>query len=659
MRRFIVLLLVSLVAGAGAQQPCGNGPGIPLPPVCGQAVAGPRVACGMPRDVDSVSANGNVAQRQFDVFSWQEMIALNWPALPGERGEPDRTKPIGAPGPRVWETWKETSEVYLPDGRRPPAWNEWPAHGRIKRLFRDEKVDDVLDDDIQPTGADGTLPITLTDRNRNVVRYEIRMNRVLFDYVVARKLYNSGEQAKAVAIDVPDGSMLIKAAWREIDGAETQRYITTEAEVCDGQMRSCVRRTVGLAGLHIMHKTKNAPQWVWSTFEQRDNVEGDQPSFFDPACHGCEINRQTFPGVRNQVVRTTPIPSQEPVCSAPTFVDDIADLNRRVGAALAERRTPLASYQLVSTQWPTSSGTPATVFTVQPPVLANTTMETFIQPTSSCMGCHAMARTVRRENFVAADFTFTLNNAGPAVRPLPQFTPAHPDSWGVRRARAITLNTYEMVPPPHVVARLHCGSCHLDAGTNVRAAWWVGSSDRYSPRTKLFDRINQCFTNSMNGKAICDGDAACERNADMMALVEYIDDLTRKWNGEHPATPAPCAFPAIPTLSGDAASGKEIFLQKCAFCHGAEGQGRYESGTYYRPALWGEHSFNRQAGMATPAKLAAFIRANMPLGSGGELTAQEAWNLAAFIDGRSRPPGTAGSAGGKGKSPECPPPPQP
>jgi len=647
----VILLIVLLLAA----ELCHDGAEIPLPPVCGQPVPGPRISCDVPRDV-SPDANGNVAQRQFDVFSWQEFIALNWPASPQQRGVPDRTKPIGAPGPRVWETWKETSEVYLPDGRKPPAWNAWPRHGSMKRLFRDEKVDDVLDDDIQPTGADGTLPITLTDRNRSVVRYEIRMNRVLFDYVVARKLYNSIEQAKAQSIDFPDGSMLIKAAWREVDESEASRYVTTRAEVCDEQMRNCVARTVGLVGLHIMQKTKSQPQWVWSTFEQADNLDGAKPSFFDPACHGCVPNRQTFPGVRNQVVRTIPIPSKDPVCSAATFVDNIADVNRRVDAALAEQRTPLANYLLVSTQWPTSSGTPSTVFTVEPPLLANTTLETFIQPTSSCMGCHAMARTVRRENFVAADFTFTLNNAGPQLRPLPPFTPLRPYSWGVRRAKDITLDTYEMVPPPHVVAKLHCGSCHLDAGTNVRAAWWVGSADRYSPRPKLFDRINQCFTNSMNGKAICDSDAACERNADMMALVEYIDDLTEKWNAEHPGTPAPCAFPTIPTLTGDATSGQRIFQQKCAFCHGADGEGRYESGTYYRPAVWGESSFNVHAGMAKQSTFAAFIHANMPLGSGGELTPQEAWDIAAFVDAQKRP---TGGTSGTGTSPTCPSPPQP
>lgn len=40
-------------------------------------------------------------------------------------------------------------------------------------------------------------------------------------------------------------------------------------------------------------------------------------------------------------------------------------------------------------------------------------MESFAQKTSSCIGCHAMARTLKPDTFVSADFTFTLNNAKP------------------------------------------------------------------------------------------------------------------------------------------------------------------------------------------------------------------------------------------------------
>ena len=34
----------------------------------------------------------------------------------------------------------------------------------------------------------------------------------------------------------------------------------------------CTQRTMGLVGLHIVSKTPARPQWIWSTFEQVDNV---------------------------------------------------------------------------------------------------------------------------------------------------------------------------------------------------------------------------------------------------------------------------------------------------------------------------------------------------------------------------------------------------
>jgi thiosulfate dehydrogenase len=53
--------------------------------------------------------------------------------------------------------------------------------------------------------------------------------------------------------------------------------------------------------------------------------------------------------------------------------------------------------------------------------------------------------------------------------------------------------------------------------------------------------------------------------------------------------------------------------------------------------LWGDNSYNDCAGMAKSSTLAAFLKSNMPYTSGGLLTDHEAWDLAAFVDSRSRP----------------------
>ena len=57
----------------------------------------------------------------FDNFAWCAFLALNWPALAGadRRGEPDRGRTVGDPGPRVWETFKSSYELFQigPEGR--------------------------------------------------------------------------------------------------------------------------------------------------------------------------------------------------------------------------------------------------------------------------------------------------------------------------------------------------------------------------------------------------------------------------------------------------------------------------------------------------------------------------------------------------------------
>jgi hypothetical protein len=192
---------------------------------CGP-LAPPQISCALPIDIDGAlqQPNLNIRQRAADLFSWQDFLALNWPASADYRGQPNAHKPISDPGPRVWETWKEAYEVYLPTGDAPPPWNtpqkmpEGCGGADVSKvLSRRQKVDDVIDATLQPTEADKSLPGTLTDQQGRLVRYEIRLNEVLFDHIRAHKLYNGALQATANAVSFPSGSMLIKAAWRELE----------------------------------------------------------------------------------------------------------------------------------------------------------------------------------------------------------------------------------------------------------------------------------------------------------------------------------------------------------------------------------------------------------------------------------------------------------
>lgn len=55
------------------------------------------------------------------------------------------------------------------------------------------------------------------------------------------------------------------------------------------ELKDCRRQRMGLAGFHVMTKTPSAPQWIWSTFEQVDDVtctHGVPASFHKADCPG-------------------------------------------------------------------------------------------------------------------------------------------------------------------------------------------------------------------------------------------------------------------------------------------------------------------------------------------------------------------------------------
>lgn len=693
-RPLALLFTATLAFGASAQpRQCDAPAPIPLTKQhCGDHLTPPQVNCTAPEEVEGALAqeNYNVVQRAADIFSWQQFIALNWPAADGKRGVPAADKPVTAPGPRVWETWKEGYEVYLPGGKKPAPWSNRQSipkacgNHRGKWLMRTAKVSDIVDQTLQALPADATLNADLKDQQGRLVRYEIRLNQPLFDHIRDTRLYNGEHQAKQKKIDFPVGSQLVKAAWREVDAEDAPYFHTTEACVCDdekldknGVPVDCEVKTMGLAGFHLMTKTEAAPQWIWSTYEQVDNTTAIHPQvqpLNDPDCPAerCPPNRQTAEGIPTQLTRVIQIPDQDPVCHAKDqAVNNLAKLNADVQKDPKLLDSFLRYYEVVGTQWPLPGSDQLdgkkkkTQFQVRPELLGNTTMESFSQNTSTCMGCHVMSRTLHPDKYVSGDYSFTLNNAQPhpkgarcvnveasescsdaIIGPLPK-KPRNEwerENWeAIQLGHAATTRTYEVVGSKNVGNKLHCQSCHLNGGGNPEASWWV-EMDNYYPNEKgttLQGRINGCFERSMNGRKLCADEEECNKNPVMNGLTTYMEWLTREYRAKHPKGKPPHGFPkmkpAHKRFVADARLGGEIYTQKCAFCHDNAGQGRYESHTYFRPALWGPDAYNACAGMAQPEMLANFLKANMPYTSGGMLSDEEARHLAAYVDGQCRP----------------------
>ena len=218
-----------------------------------------------------------------------------------------------------------------------------------------------------------------------------------------------------------------------------------------------------------------------------------------------------------------------------------------------------------------------------------------------------------------------------------QPVPDGPLGDAVRRGERIVTRT-TVYARDYVGAGLNCTSCHLDGGRQPGAAPWVGlwgAFPAYSVRSAsvetLEDRINACFERSMNGKPLpSDGD-------EMRGILAYIAWLSR--GVPTGASVGGRGFPRIrPSREPDRAKGREIYLARCAACHRPDGEGvAGPDGAPIFPPLWGERSFNVGAGMARLDTAAAFVRAKMPLGQGGTLTDQEAYDVAAYFTREPRP----------------------
>ncbi len=185
---------------------------------------------------------------------------------------------------------------------------------------------------------------------------------------------------------------------------------------------------------------------------------------------------------------------------------------------------------------------------------------------------------------------------------------------------------------------LQCANCHIDGGRLANSApLWAAYVAFPTYRAKnghvnsFQERMQGCFRYSMNGKEPPLGDKV------LVAIESYAYFLAK---GAPTGASLPGrGYPKLPKAAKlDYAHGQGVYAEKCALCHGPDGQGQQSAdGTTVFPPLWGAHSFNWGAGMSSITNAAGFVKANMPLSQGNTLTDQEAWDVAAYLDSQERP----------------------
>src|SRR5262249_22992085 len=156
--------------------------------------------------------------------------------------------------------------------------------------------------------------------------FDILMNRPMYDFIVENGFYSKkGQQKfknpirfspgnKSVTEEATKGiktepgrkgGNMLKGSLRILRAGKKKDHLhqfhTSDALIYFPGGRAtktgpaCVEKKLGLVGFHVGHKTRGAPQWVWTSFEHVSNVPDaaadgsiekklDRYNFFNPKC---------------------------------------------------------------------------------------------------------------------------------------------------------------------------------------------------------------------------------------------------------------------------------------------------------------------------------------------------------------------------------------
>lgn len=321
-----IILYFGIVGGCGGdgvvEEP---GPEVPGPGDVGTTIT---ISPNLPSDIAGGAPNADLQEAA--MFAWQEFIALNWPAESDTRDTPDTGKLFGDTsftGPLVWQTYRHKVEIY-PGMGNPPGFDASSSNFGYntvppKYVYNAGEVDPcsgqtppsepawVNLDELSQIGLAsmfaGVAPTESTDNSDpQLIRFLAKANEEHYVYVVdgtpdtsfwnhtstyttatsnfIQVATGNGNPLKppGPVIDFPDGMIEAKTAFRELTEDEQNSgrfYQTTVRYYEDDSGTACYREAVwGMLALHIIHKTPTAPYFIYTTFEQADNLltqEGD------------------------------------------------------------------------------------------------------------------------------------------------------------------------------------------------------------------------------------------------------------------------------------------------------------------------------------------------------------------------------------------------
>ena len=315
--------------------------------------------------VASKRAAMKVLDQDANDYSWQLFLYLNQ-----KDGDAAR-----------WEKWKNSSEVYLPNGAKPaPYTSDQSLPAEVVKKAKELNLSGHFHDLTQFIQADG---LSFKDKSGSLVRYEILLNESTFNYILKNGIYNiNGQEAVAQGrgpikeINFDWSAMEMKTSWMWLEKSDpnyskiSKLYMVKNAFYPilsdDGKITGYKVGQAAMTGMHIT--TKLIPQWVWITFENKHNAEF----------------------TNSKVELGIPPATQQS--------------NQKYHAKLSN--SILKEYNLIGVQ--TNFVDPKTN---KPTLLANSQIESAFQKTSSCVTCHSLA-TISKSNTGNLRFPYMTTKGG-------------------------------------------------------------------------------------------------------------------------------------------------------------------------------------------------------------------------------------------------------
>lgn len=266
-----------------------------------------------------IELDSNATPEQLVSFAWNEFLALNWKSsysANGKRDYPDTSWSYTAdslpfPDLVVWETYAHRTELRPYSDTMQPFDNP-PHYSFGDKLYpQNAQTSFTLFNNLDENNEIGSCNVFAhvnKYQQQYQVLYQAKANRQEYDYLYnnyptkARLLaatthtgnllqdslsayYAAGapcdcEPGKNIVClpcggsqDAGQGTMEVKTAWRRLTAEDDpSRFFTRNVITYTTQGDSIiyVNDIYGLIGLHIIHKTRNYPAFVFATFEQVD-----------------------------------------------------------------------------------------------------------------------------------------------------------------------------------------------------------------------------------------------------------------------------------------------------------------------------------------------------------------------------------------------------